>query len=386
MPDPFIKYLRIENYKSIDKLELHDLPAFAVFAGANGSGKSNFFDAMEFINRFVRFGIDEALNGNFQNIHCLKRSPETRSILEFEIDLFCKMDDPNGIFNQQMYYAEQYKLLAQSLDTEPVLQEWFEYLNDGTWSKSRTNGEGVFHNTPHQTKENEVYDLKFPIANTTTLLNHIDSKLVRLLRTTRVFAINPQAALSDRSGQSNAELNKDGSNLVTVLERLEQDEKTREIILDMLSLCVPSIENINVKKNHLNMSSELYFKHEGIAQEFPMGMVSDGTVALLCILVAVLDTKKRAGLTMIEEPERGLHPKAIGEMIALMREQATPEQPIWLTTHSETVIRFLQDGELWFVDKPNGATRIKKARNFTPNGLTRNQAWLSNGLGGGLPW
>ena len=170
------------------------------------------------------------------------------------------------------------------------------------------------------------------------------------------------------------------------LERLQNDEEIREIILNMLALCVPSIERISVKKNRMDMGAEIYFKQEGITHEFPIGMVSDGTFALLCILVAILDTKKRAGLTMIEEPERGLHPKAVGEMIALMREQATPEQPIWLTTHSETVIRFLQDEDLWFVDKENGATRIQKARNFKPNGLTRNQAWLANGLGGGLPW
>ena len=89
---------------------------------------------------------------------------------------------------------------------------------------------------------------------------------------------------------------------------------------------------------------------------------------------------------MIEEPERGLHPEAISQIVAFMRERATSRNPIWLTTHSEAVIRATQDGDLFFVEKEDGRTIIKPALPYSNGSFTRDRAWLSNALGGGLPW
>ncbi len=50
MTERVIRRLKIENFKSINSLEVQGLAPFSVFAGANGSGKSNFFDALAFIH------------------------------------------------------------------------------------------------------------------------------------------------------------------------------------------------------------------------------------------------------------------------------------------------------------------------------------------------
>jgi len=120
-------------------------------------------------------------------------------------------------------------------------------------------------------------------------------------------------------------------------------------------------------------------------------MFSDGAIYALSLLVAVLDLPQPYGLTLIEEPERGLHPAVIRELIGLMREQTTPRNPIWLTTHSESVVRALRLEELTLVDKVDGRTKMKPAASggltqadLAPLGL--DEAWLSNLLGGGLPW
>lgn len=119
-------------------------------------------------------------------------------------------------------------------------------------------------------------------------------------------------------------------------------------------------------------------------------MISDGAIHALCLLVAALDALDY-GITLIEEPERGLHPKATREIIGLMRQQASPERPIWLTTHSESVARASRLEELVLVDKMDGRTRMKStdSANLTPDDLaplTLDEAWLSNLFGGGIPW
>ena len=378
---PFIKYLRIENYKSIDKLELHDLPPFAVFAGANGSGKSNFFDALEFVSEISRFDVQTAMREGYDRIHSLLRNGQDAETFGFEIF----MDNPlvqsnNTSVTISHQDADSYfggycrlELNIKNWALQPRLDEKFWF----------TEGE------PHHIRIGSDYfiDGRKIQETHTSFLNMFQTDLNLFLNRARLFHIDPIGLpILATTTNNNVELDKRGYNVASVLERLEKDDEIREIILDMLSLCVPSIENISVKKNRLSMSSELYFKQEGIDQEFPIGMVSDGTIALLCILVAVLDTKKRAGLTMIEEPERGLHPEAISQIVAFMRERATSRNPIWLTTHSEAVIRATQEGDLFFVEKEDGRTVIKPALPYTNGSFSRDRAWLSNALGGGLPW
>jgi ABC-type multidrug transport system ATPase subunit len=101
------------------------------------------------------------------------------------------------------------------------------------------------------------------------------------------------------------------------------------------------------------------------------------------MLVAVLGTPERLGLTLVEEPERGLHAKAIRALVDLMRQQASSERPIWLTTHSESVVRALELSELVLVDKVDGRTTMKRAdtgnlkqHDLAP--LTVDEAWLTN--------
>ncbi|MNL47611.1 hypothetical protein D3C87_1704080 [compost metagenome] len=93
-------------------------------------------------------------------------------------------------------------------------------------------------------------------------------------------------------------------------------------------------------------------------------------------------------MTIIEEPERGIHPKAIGELVQLMRENASVEHPIFITTHSESVVRNLDLEELWLVNKEDGKTKVKCALEsaVNKNKIPLDTAWLTNLFDGGLPW
>ncbi|MGS0024044.1 AAA family ATPase, partial [Escherichia coli] len=89
--------------------------------------------------------------------------------------------------------------------------------------------------------------------------------------------------------------------------------------------------------------------------------ISDGTIFTLCIMTAILSRAQQTGITIIEEPERGIHPKAIGELVQLMRENTSLNHPIVITTHSESIVRNLEPDELWFVSKKEGKTQLKHA-------------------------
>ncbi len=393
MTEPFIKYLRIENYKSIDKLELRDIPPFAVFAGANGSGKSNFFDALEFVKIFTRFGIDAALEQHrgFDDIHCVRRYGAKARKFEYAFIFQEYVRE----FNERIVGTAgttEYNLEISHLDKTPHITESLSFSSEA-YPYTR-DGDKMFWfmldvqyhllqqdapkppHTPHQ----------LPISSNLSMMQHFQAAWKELHTNLSIFRIDPlggkypSAANVDKS-----QLDKHGHNVAAVLERLEKDDDIRTTIMEYIGLCVPNLEELAIRR-HLDGSKMLMIKESGVKKKFPAHLISDGTIYLLSLLVAILDKNKKRRWVCIEEPERGLHPKAIAEMIDLMRRTATPDNPIWLTTHSETVVRCLRDNELWFVEKENGVTQIKPARQFTPNGLTRNQAWLANGLGGGLPW
>ena len=379
MSDKPIRRLKIANYKSIDSLEITGLSAFSVFAGANGSGKSNFFDALDFVSLFVRSGIENALHehGGFANIHSAKRrgSDSKKFCFEIECDLCEDQSETSSAFH--------YSLCILDLDKEPEIEEYL-YAN-GELIIERNRDEAASY---HKEEWSSVGG--FPGMHSALWLyrNH---PITLLMKNLAVYRIEPTGAKEPDMSVFPTRLERKGHNLASVLQRLEADPEVCENILDWMEMIVPGIENIQIEKQRLDGSTALLFKEKGTERRFPAHLVSDGTIHALCLLVAVLDSPSDGGMTLIEEPERGLHAKAIRELVDMMRQQASPENPIWLTTHSESVVRALKLRELILVDKIAGRTTLKRAdavnlsdENMAPLGL--DEIWLSNLLGGGLPW
>jgi predicted ATPase len=397
-----IKYLRIRNFKSIDILEIKDgLSPFAAFAGPNGSGKSNFFDALDFVRIFMESGVEAALrsHGRFENIHSEKRKAKYARRFDFQIivELSDNRKEPEGetaIFDYELNIHEidnqpkvEEKLLINDKPflIRPVGKEPKFYLQKSNQDKSESS------DASKENHENTSLNKRFP-ENYSALLFVYALPLAELLRNIRLYRIDPLGAKETNQSDKDPDLlDKKGHNLASVLSRLEKDEERRSTILEWMELIVPGVEIIKTDRQTIDSKTAILFKELGTRRHFPAHMVSDGTIYALAMLVAVLDRPSGFGLTLIEEPERGLHPKAIRELVGFIRDNASPDQPVWLSTHSESVVRQLRLNELVLVDKEDGRTRMKTAdsgnltqENLAPLGV--DEAWLSNLLSGGVPW
>ena len=381
-----IRRLKIENFKSIDSLEVEGLAPFSVFAGANGSGKSNFFDALAFVGCFVRGGIEIALreHGGFENIRSAKRYAQNSKKFGFEIECDFLQEQEN-----EEPSSFHYSLSIHDLDREPKIEEYLRV--NGKQRIRRKRGEkSIVLEGVKLGGSQTIYSVLSLFEEELSLFR--EDPLTKLLKNLHVHRIDPIGAKEpDKSDFDPTQLDHKGHNLASVLHRLESDQETREEILDWMEMIVPGSEKIQTERRRLDGRTALWFKEEGTKRHFPTHLVSDGTVYVLCLLVAALDVPSGGGMTLIEEPERGLHPMAIRELIDLMRQQASPENPIWLTTHSESVVRALKLSELVLVDKIGGRTTMKPAdsgnisqEDLAPLGL--DEVWLSNLLAGGIPW
>ena len=64
--------IEMAGFKSVARLRLEQLNPFGVFAGSNGSGKSNLMDSLAFVSTVIELGAVKAIRKfrGFAQIHC----------------------------------------------------------------------------------------------------------------------------------------------------------------------------------------------------------------------------------------------------------------------------------------------------------------------------
>jgi predicted ATPase len=185
-------------------------------------------------------------------------------------------------------------------------------------------------------------------------------------------------------GSSASELSKNGSNLAAVLHLLEKNEDIQYEILEWMTFLVPGLTNVTTKEE--DKERKLVFEEEHLEVTLPARLVSDGTAYILGLLVAIYHQLEH-GICLIEEPERGIHPQAIMELVTMMRSATEKSNRfIWVTTHNTSLVRKTKNRELWLVNKKDGRTVIKMASDLEENSIPKDEAWLCNWFNGGLPW
>ena len=367
-----IKKIEISGFKSLKKLSLTELGNFGILAGANGSGKSNIFDALKFVSVCVTQGLNNALiaYGGFEYIHCFRMRKEYARTFKF----FIQIEDIGN--------TSEYSLTIKNMDSNPYMSEHIK-INNHLLCERKDDGKVFLHQDGKNTEEIS-YPQNLPIINITTR-----NPIYDLLSNIKLYRIDPVAAKnSSLLGWNGACLDINGQNIAKVLAELKKDKDFCEKLNEFMSLVVPGLKNVSTEKQALEIRTVLAFKENGLKKRFPAHLISDGTIYLLCLFTAVLHPQCQKGIVLIEEPERGINPKPIEELVALLREQASEENFIFITTHNETVVRSAKAHELVFAYKERGITKIKWGRDYSTliGDMPLDTAWLANMFGSGLPW
>jgi len=192
-------------------------------------------------------------------------------------------------------------------------------------------------------------------------------------------------------------LESNGANLTNVflsLGRALQIQIARE-----LSDLVGSISDVDARpESNGNMNLVFQDRWKPDVLYLPRE-VSDGTMLLLAFLVCRHQSPAPT-LLAIEEPERGLHPYLLGELVGILRKLSSPDlmmtgvAPIQIVvaTHSAELLNHLRPEEVRFFSRnsDDGSVRIEEAPTDTPEWEraveeyrhSMRSLWLSGGLGG----
>jgi predicted ATPase len=218
----------------------------------------------------------------------------------------------------------------------------------GEWSQSLLrcqHSTGFTTITCHLKVENKSSYVELDISKGAVSLNRLErwgSQLLHLEPTKLSAASYPKEVSLSLPG--------DGEGLSSVLAGLYLERPERfSAIIGRLKSVVPSLLNIRVKRVPVEptiVGYELLFDMKG-AEGIPAIAVSEGTLLTLGFLTA-LSMSDAPQVILIDEMERSLHPKALGELVQQVRrlQEQDPTLQVVATSHSPYLLDHLHPEEV----------------------------------------
>ena len=414
-----IKKIRISNFKSFKDLDV-ELGNFNVLIGANASGKSNFIQIFKFLKDIINSGLDNAisLQGGFEYLMNINigssKSFSISLISDLEFGWIARKTDEEliAIKTSKIIYEFALNFKRKQLTFEIVKDkltyqcdfvkflekkkglEEKEKLGKGSIIISRANGKvDIEINKPEEVliKEDDIIPPFWREERLSPNKLLLETPLLflppleNIFNNISIYDFDPKLPKKASPITGKAELEEDGSNLSIVLKNIIENKKERRKLFNLISELLPFVKNLDVEKfadkSLLFKLQEKYFEK----QYLPASLISDGTINITALIIALYFEKKP--LTIIEEPERNIHPYLISKVIEMMKE-ASKKKQIIVSTHNPEVVKHadLKDILLIYRDK-EGFSKISKpgdkeeVKTFLQNEIGIEELYVQNLLG-----
>lgn len=338
----------LRNYRSIESCAV-ELGALTFLVGPNGTGKSNFLDALRLVSDSLNNTLDHALRERGGIGEVRRRSnghPHNFAIsLDFQLP-----DGQQGRYSFEVGSRDSGGFFVKRERCE-VGRYGFQ-TNDGVVSKNT-----AIQPAP-TTSDDRLYLVAmsgFPAFR----------PVFGLLSGMGFYNLHPELMRGLQQPDKGDRLARDGRNLASVVSRLKQENGAQSIgrIEDYLRVIVPGI--VGIDPLSLGHMETLEFRQSVDGAKDPWRFhaqnMSDGTLRALGILVALFQTHARSGIPLvgIEEPETALHPAAARVLMDALKEASQFVQVV-VTSHSADLLddAELEGSQILAVANERGTTRI----------------------------
>ncbi len=348
----------IKNFKSIRELTKLPLDRFHVLVGPNASGKSTFLDAFEFVRDCLASSPLAAIESRvpeFDDLTWMRRG----GVIEIEI----WMDNSHiletlteSIFNYRLAVRKDEK--SGICVHEEILRRYSKrWLSAGKRFEFSENvkplrllGKTSDGFDFYQRERDKYQDLfAFDLDKLTLSLTPPDEKRYPsanaikhfLMQGIKYIQLNSRKMRQPCLATRPAELELDGANLARVVGRLRNNyhkggvDPAIERWTEHLRYALPDIVEVSWDKRKPDNAEFIVLKYNN-GLECPAWLLSDGTLRMLALTIPAF-LPPSSGIYMVEEPENGVHPKALD--IILRSLSAVPQSQTILATHSPFVVQ-----------------------------------------------
>jgi predicted ATPase len=329
-----LQKVNIQNFKSLKDITL-DLQKVNLLIGPNNSGKSNFLKALE------KFKLM-----SYNNL----RNYDLEKIIKID-DFFGKVKKSEMLFTFVLENQENDFICNSELGIINSVYTDVSLVIDGS------------HWTKHEFWVDKL------IGGVSQRLSVTDNKPVSkyfgdFFSDVEIYHPNPNKIIIPQNLESVKTLNNDCSNLIAFLFTLSiDDESAFQRIQNDFANCV--IDFVRIKTPPINTDdggklSLKFFDKNG--NDYWANEVSEGVLYFLALL-CIVHQPNPPKLLLLEEPEKGIHPRRIKEVLDFIFQLADDKDiQVIMTTHSERVLDEFEDipEAVFIFDKDEeGATQVK---------------------------
>lgn len=409
--------LKVNGFKNLRDVDLRFSP-FTCIAGPNGAGKSNLFDAILFLSDLSSMPLMKAAsrvrgtNGrvaDFANFFA-RNANQTADLMEFVVEMIVPrevVDDFERVAHPTATFLEYTLVLRLNTDAvtlpsrDPIYIEketlralsssqsdrLLEFPQRSEIPKRFVVGPGK-RTTPFIATKNDPDPVlllygergvggaptKVPARKSPqTVLSSVNSSshptalsTRREMQSWRLLQLEPTALRMPDDFASDSRMTATGEHLPNTLDRLGK----RAPVANRLAELIPGVSSVDVDSDDVRQQRTVQITMNG-GQRYSASSLSDGTLRFLALSVLASDAQA-TGLICMEEPENGIHPLKIPEMLRLVRslsdaefdtedwEDSSAIRQVIINTHSPLVVAELADGELLMAEtlRLRGATFI----------------------------
>ena len=383
------------NYRCLRYVQ-RPLKPFHILVGPNASGKTTFLDVIGFLGDLVSKGFDVALSertSNPQELLFRRQGDRLELAIEAQIpdELRQQTSKPDldtiryevaiG-FNETQHefeFKSETLLLTNAKDFKPPQRSLFPTIpivpDSLVSNPHQRNNKLVINKVPggNDNFYSEIYsrsgkgwapsvklgpqksalgnfpvdENKFPVA--AWFRAHLVTGVQR-------FVLNSLAIKHPSPPMKFSGFASDGSNLPWVVGRLrKEDPEQYRAWIAHLRTALPDLVDISTSVRENDRHCYMIYEYEG-ALKVPSWLVSDGTLRLTALTLPAYLADLQ-GIYLIEEPENGVHPKAVATAYDSL--SSVYEAQVLLATHSPVVLsKASMDDVLCFAKNDDSSTDV----------------------------
>jgi len=361
----------VQGYKSIDGMAGQTVPLgdVTVLLGANGTGKSNLVSFFKMLN-FMTTGALQQYVGKHGVSRLLFYGPNKTESISFRLQF--ESDDALDTYEVQLAYGLPDRLF--------ISKEKVTYHKKG--------------NPTAQEYALKAGSDESGLGKDQKMTSKVLYGLLSGIRAYQFHDTSDTAKIKDRGYVDDAAyLRSDGGNLAAFLKMLKDNPKYLpyyERIIRHIRRVMPQFGDFSLKpipgnENYVRLN---WTDSSGDAYLFDPYQLSDGSIrfmALATLLLQPPDLLPR--FIVLDEPELGLHPVAIGELAGIIRLTARNTQVLLATQSTRLVDEFLPDNIV--VVERNPQTCCSEFKKLKAEQLSEwleryslSELWEKNVLGG----
>ena len=365
-----IETIRIKNFKALRDVAITNIPAYCVFVGRNGTGKTTLFRVFSFLKNCLAKNVRTALNieGGRNGLKEVISRGHEKEDLEIEIQFRLDIAGTNRLVTYRLEIGE-----ARGKDTI-VKREILRYKRGRHGSPFHfidfANGEGYAINNEEDfdKPDSELTRESQKLDSTETLaikgLGQFErfkaaSAFRQLIENWHISDFHISSARGDKEEETAEHLSPSGDNLPSMARYLyEKHRAAFDSIKQRMQERVPGVTDIAVTVTE-DGRLLMRYRDGAFVDPFIDKNVSDGTIKMFAYLVLLADPKPHP-ILCVEEPENQLYPELMTELAEEFQQYAERGGQVFVSSHSPDFLNAVPMESIYWLEKENGETSIHR--------------------------